>query len=198
MHDPLSSVSADPVSPAAFEHKYQASPDPWCFATSVYEQRRYATTLGSLQRAAYQTAFEPGCSVGELTALLAPRCRRVVATDLAPTAVARARTRCRHLDNVFVQVAAGATDVPDEPLDLIVFSEIGYYFDSETLRSYAAALAARLQPGGEFIAVHWLGHSRDHILHGDAVHDCLLTTLPLSWFQGSRHAGFRIDSWMCT
>jgi hypothetical protein len=97
-----------------------------------------------------------------------------------------------------VRVAAGPTEVPDEPLDLIVFSEIGYYFDWDTLRSYAAALATRLQPGGEFIAVHWLGHSQDHILHGDTVHDGLLTTLPLSWFQGSRHTGFRIDSWMCT
>lgn len=193
MQEPLPSVSVD-----AFEQKYRASHDPWRFATSAYEQSRYATTLDSLQRAAYGTAFEPGCSIGELTARLAPRCRRVIATDIAPTAVSLAQARCRPLGNVTVRQATSPTYVPDEPLDLILVSEIGYYFDLETLESYAAALADRLEPGGELIAVHWLGNSPDHVLHGDVVHDSLLATLPLSWIQGARHPGFRVDSWMCT
>jgi SAM-dependent methyltransferase len=177
---------------------YRASQDPWQFATSAYEQSRYDAILRSLQRSRYDTAFEPGCSVGVLTARLAAICRRVLATDIAPTAVFRAAERCKHWGSVSVQLAAGLTDLPDEPVDLVVFSEIGYYFDAPALERYAAELAAQLIPGGEFIAAHWLGMSPDHVLHGDVVHETLLATLPLSWVQGARHEGFRIDSWMRT
>jgi hypothetical protein len=106
--------------------------------------------------------------------------------------------RCRQWDSVSVQVAAGLTDLPHAPVDLIVFSEIGYYFDAAALERYASELAAQLIPGGEFIAAHWLGTSPDHVLHGDVVHETLLATLPLSWVQGTRHDGFRIDAWMRT
>ena len=57
-----------------FEALYRADPDPWRFASSTYEQGRYATLLRALQRDHYEYAFEPGCSIGEFTALLAPRC----------------------------------------------------------------------------------------------------------------------------
>ncbi len=187
-----------PTSADAFEAIYRASEDPWQFATSAYEQSRYDAILGSLQRSRYDTAFEPGCSVGVLTARLAAVCRRVIATDIAPTAVLHAVERCRQWDSVSVQVAAGLTDLPHAPVDLIVFSEIGYYFDAAALERYASELAAQLIPGGEFIAAHWLGTSPDHVLHGDVVHETLLATLPLSWVQGTRHDGFRIDSWMRT
>lgn len=193
MHDTPLASSAD-----AFEAMYRASQDPWQFATSAYEQSRYDAILRSLQRSRYDTAFEPGCSVGVLTARLAAICRRVLATDIAPTAVFRAAERCKHWGSVSVQLAAGLTDLPDEPVDLVVFSEIGYYFDAPALERYAAELAAQLIPGGEFIAAHWLGMSPDHVLHGDVVHETLLATLPLSWVQGARHEGFRIDSWMRT
>lgn len=193
MNDTLPSTP----SPAdAFEALYRASPDPWRFATSPYEQHRYAATLESLQRTAYRTVFEPGCSVGELTARLATLGERVIAIDIAPSAVMRARERCRHFDNVTVRLATGSTDLPDGPLDLVVFSEIGYYFDVLTLEHYTSALANALESGGEFIAVHWLGTSPTHALHGDSVHETLMATLPLSWVRGSRHDGFRIDSWV--
>ena len=199
MNDTLVPTSSPPpTSAAAFEALYRSSPDPWGFATSPYERHRYDTILESLQRAAYGTAFEPGCSIGALTARLATRCRHVIATDIAPTAIRRATERCRHLDNVSVRLADGLIELPEEPLDLIVFSEIGYYFDEATLRRYASLLAGRLDSGGELIAVHWLGHSPDHVLHGDAVHDALVETLQLSWISGARHDGFRIDSWVHT
>lgn len=189
-------ASRSPTSPDAFETLYRSSPDPWQFATSPYEQFRYATTLGSLQRAAYATAYEPGCSIGALTTSLAGLCEHVIATDIAPSAVARARERCRNLGNVTVRLATGLTDLPEEVLDLIVFSEIGYYFEVATLETYASALGRQLHSGGEFIAVHWLGNSADHVLHGDVVHETLLASLNLSWIGGTRHDGFRIDSWV--
>jgi SAM-dependent methyltransferase len=82
-------------SPEAFETMYRQSRDPWNFATSEYERGRYRAILDALLRGSYRRAFEPGCSIGELTARLACRCDRIVATDVAPSAVALARERCR-------------------------------------------------------------------------------------------------------
>jgi cyclopropane fatty-acyl-phospholipid synthase-like methyltransferase len=181
-----------------FEALYSRNPDPWNFATSGYERERYAATLKSLQSDRYAAAFEPGCSVGELTALLAARCDRLLAIDVAPSAIARARARCAHLPQVELRCADVWADVwefPAPSFDLIVFSEIGYYVEPLELARFASTVPARLAAQGEFVAVHWLGHSKDHCLHGDAVHDILLERLPLRWIGGSAHPGFRIDTW---
>jgi len=180
---------------SAFEARYRRDPDPWNFAASAYERLRYRTVLEALPRPHYARAFEPGCSVGELTALLAERCGQVIATDVAPSAVARARSRCRTLSNVDINCADVVTQIPPGPFDLIVFSELGYYFTRPLLGRVARALARALESGGDFIAVHWLGESRDHVLHADAVHDELSAALPLNWLRGEWHAGFRLDCW---
>ncbi len=182
-------------SAAAFESLYRANPDPWNFSASAYERARYRTIVDSLPRPFYARAFEPGCSVGELTAQLAPRCGRVVACDLAPSAVERARRRCAQFDNVSIECADLATQHAAGPFDLVMFSEIGYYFSAAQLGDLARDLAARLARGGDFLAAHWLGTSPDHVLHGDIVHAELLSVLPLTWLGGTRYDGFRIDAW---
>ena len=60
--------------PKYFDHVYQANRDPWNFETSPYEREKYAATLAALPRARYAEAFEIGCSLGILTAQLAPHC----------------------------------------------------------------------------------------------------------------------------
>ena len=180
----------------AFEQRYCEQADPWDFATSVYEQARYETTLAALSGSRYVFGFEPGCSIGELTARLAPRCERLLAIDVSPTAVARARSRCNSYPHVRIECA----DVRDMSLqgrpDLIVLSEIAYYFDSGELAELALRLGSVLHEGGTLIAVHWLGESPDHRLHGDEVHAALLQTLPLHHDLSQRHEGFRLDRWI--
>jgi protein-L-isoaspartate O-methyltransferase len=188
---PSAACSAD-----AFEARYRQSPDPWDFAHSGYERQRYQTIITSLARGSYGRAFEPACSVGELTAQLAPLCEQVIATDIAPSAVARARQRCLACPNVQVSQADLAGGSPPGPFDLIVLSEVGYYFDRATLTRVARDLEGKLAQGGEMLAVHWLGHSDDHVLHGDTVHHLLGQCLSLEWIAGARHAGFRVDSWV--
>lgn len=186
-----------PVSQAAFEAKYRQSQDPWNFAGSPYERDRYQVTLRSLMRRHYRRAFEPACSVGELTAGLATRCGEVLAIDIAPSAVERARERCAHLSNVAISCADLGAQCPAGPFDLIVFSELGYYFSRSKLKQVAQTLSASLDMGGELIAVHWLGDSEDHRLHGDEVHSVLGAALAPSctWIKGARRPGFRLDTW---
>jgi SAM-dependent methyltransferase len=191
------------ISPEAFEERYRENPDPWNYQASAYERGKYQVTIDSLSRARFAIAFEPACSVGELTAMLASRCDRLLATDVSETAVRRARRRCAHLGNVRIECRDLLTEPwaglgQEEGFDLIVFSEVGYYFDVESLSKLAQRLAGSLHPQGELIAVHWRGHSADHLLHGDEVHRTLSDSLPLQHRLGRHHPGFRLDSWLKT
>jgi SAM-dependent methyltransferase len=192
-------MSSDPVSGAAgaaFEARYRSAPDPWNFAGSAYERGRYRDLLDGLTRARYRSAYEPGCSIGELTAELALRCDRVLATDISPTAANRARRRCARMDNVSVACADVAGEISGGPFDLIVFSEIGYYFRHAELARIARTLCRTMDADGEFVAVHWLGDSPDHELHGDEVHRVLEQTLDLELIARRRAPGYRIDTWV--
>lgn len=186
---------AHKVSQDFFEARYRANGDPWKFATSPYEQGRYRTTVSTLSRAHYGTVYEPGCSVGVLTDALARMASHVVAIDFAAGAVFQARARCAAFPHVEIHCADVATYVPEPLLDLIVFSELGYYFDPAELARIGHMLCKRLKPGGEFLAVHWLGHSTDHVMHGHRVHEILRCALPLIWVKGESHPSFRIDCW---
>src|SRR3954453_23805255 len=86
-----------------FDKLYAVLADPWGYTTSAYEQRKYAATLAALPRARFKRAFEPGCSIGVLTRMLARRCTRVVAADVSEISLDRARTRCRGTRNVGFQ-----------------------------------------------------------------------------------------------
>jgi SAM-dependent methyltransferase len=192
----MSSEQAPSAAHDAFEIRYRTARDPWNFAHSPYERGRYRDTLDGLSRSRYRSAYEPGCSIGELTAQLALRCDRVQATDISPTAVSRARQRCAQFRNVSIACADVSDDIAGGPFDLIVFSEIGYYFSRGQLSGIARRLSRTMEPDGEFVAVHWLGDSIDHVLHGDDVHEVLEQSLGLAPATRRRAPGYRIDSWV--
>jgi hypothetical protein len=96
---------ANRQSRAFFEARYQTSRDPWRFESSAYERDRYEATLNALTRPSYRRGFEPGCSIGVLTAALAPRVAQLIACDLSEVAVARAQERCRAWKNVQIHGA---------------------------------------------------------------------------------------------
>jgi SAM-dependent methyltransferase len=178
-----------------FDAKYRENRDPWNFAHSEYERSRYDAILAALSTQTYQRAFEPGCSVGELTARLAARCIQVEAMDISPTAVASARLRCQEFSNVEIHVGALPQTMPDGTFDLIVFSEIGYYFEETSLQESAKMFVSRISPSGTFLAAHWLGTSQDHILSGDRVHEILVDVDGLQMEHSERHTHFRVDRW---
>ena len=83
-----------------FDAMYSDDPDPWGFESRWYERRKYALTVAALPEPFYHSGFEPGCSVGVLTSLLAPRCDSLLATEIVPTAMARAEARLSGADHV--------------------------------------------------------------------------------------------------
>ena len=153
-----------------FRERYAASPDPYGLAERWYEARKYALTAALLPREHYGAAFEPGCSVGVLTAMLAPRCDSLLACDVVPDAVAAARARTAGLPGVRVERRAIPAEWPPHSFDLIIFSELLYYFgDADLVQVLSLGLGA-LRPGGHLVAVHWRHPAPDHPRAGDEVH----------------------------
>jgi SAM-dependent methyltransferase len=158
-----------------FEQLYARDEDPWDLATSDYERRKYDATLGAVaDLAPIGRALEVGCSVGVLTARLAPLCRELVAVDCSAAAVARARARLDGAPGVAVERRCLPDDTPAGPFDLILCSEVLYYWDAALLREGLAGLRAALAPGGALLAVHWRGPVRHYPMGGDDVHRLLL------------------------
>jgi SAM-dependent methyltransferase len=182
--------------PEFFEAKYGAQPDPWNFATSDYELSRYDAILAALSHRRYHCIFEPGCSIGVLTERLAPLGDSVVAVDFSPTAVAQAQARCAHLFGVNIECTSFPERIAQGGFDLIVLSEIGYYFSAQEWATLTARAIHAMVPGATLLASHWLGHSEDHRITGDAVHEILRTNHQLKLEHSERHAAFRLDRWI--
>jgi SAM-dependent methyltransferase len=177
-----------------FEQLYADDPDPWGFGSRWYEERKYRLTVAALPRPRYRRGFEPGCSIGVLTALLAERCDQLVAAEPVAVALDQARQRLAPLANVEVLPLTVPGEWPTGPFDLIVVSEIGYYFAPGSLARLIGRIEASLPSGGDLVAVHWRGDT-DYPMTGDMVHkrldDC-------PWLERTVHhleADFVLDVW---
>ena len=133
-------------------------------------------------------AFEPGCSIGVLTERLAAHCDEVYAIDFSPSAAAQARARCAYLPHVEVCCAALQEVTPAKDFDLLVLSEIGYYFTSQSWHRTSAALIDSLPKGATVLAAQSLG---------DEVHEILLAHRKLRVEHMERKPNMRLDRLVC-
>lgn len=152
------------IPPEYFEQKYQADIDPWQFRSSDYEKEKYASTIRALGKPHYGKALEIGCSIGVLTRALAPRCGSLTAIDASATAIAAAKLSDPP-SNVAFDVRVLPEDFPAGKFDLIVLSEVLYYFSPSDLKRVAKQCLDALSPDGELLLCHWLGET-DYPLSG--------------------------------
>ncbi|MET9361159.1 SAM-dependent methyltransferase [Streptomyces sp. NPDC006632] len=156
-----------------FDAMYSGSEDPWHLADRWYERRKYDLTVAALPRERYRRAFEPACSVGELTRRLAVRCDAVLACDRVPEAVATARRRTRRHPWVSVRHMIVPGQWPEGTFDLIVLSELLYYLDDTTLRTLLERAVTSLEAGGTLATVHWNHPVPEHLSTGGGIADAL-------------------------
>lgn len=181
--------------PSYFDALYAADNDPWGFETRAYEAAKYQAALDALPHACYRTTFEIGCSIGVLTERLAGRTQRLLAVDVAEQALDRARERCRTLPHVRCELLRVPEAFPDELFDLIVVSEVAYYWSRVELGRAMGLIVNHLEPGGQLLLVHWTPFVASYPLTGDQVHDAFLSaTAPrMRQLVSRREPGYRLD-----
>ena len=189
----MSEQYPDSLQPGYFDNVYAANADPWDFATSEYEQRKYSDTVGHLPRPRYDNAFEVGCSIGVLTALLAPRCTSLLSIDVSETALSIASKRCAALSNVRLQRMHFPEQQPDSMFDLVVVSEVAYYWGLADLETAMDQIAAHHLTDGHLILVHWTPFVADYPLTGDQVHDLWLRRSEWDPISDERRPQYRIS-----
>ena len=162
--------SADP---ARFDDYFRGRADPWGFETSWYEERKRAVLLAALPRRRFSRALELGCATGVLTLELAHRADSVLGVDASPAALMRARERAVGADAVSFECRTLPADWPEDSFDLVVLSELGYYWSADDLAAARARIAASLTRDGVVVACHWRHPMADAPLTGDEVHATL-------------------------
>ena len=143
--------------------------DYWKLETSAFEQARYARLMELLSDRRYPRTLEIGCGAGAFTRLLAEVSDHVVALDVSPAAIERARERGIG-GNVEFRVANIMDTAPEEesPWDLIVMNETVYYigwlysfFDVAWLAHRLFAVTAS---DGRFLMANTFGDAAGYLL----------------------------------
>ena len=183
--------------PPDFDAYYRANPDPWDVGTSAYERRKRAVVLACLRRERYGLAWDPACGTGHLTADLASRCDRVVASDASATASRIAAERCAGLAVQVDHRALPEAPAVDVRADLVVLSEVFYYLPDTVRAATLALVDARAARTAEVVAVHWDGAPDDAWLSGPAAQLEVVSQLAArGWVHRIHHDddGFLLDT----
>ncbi len=181
-----------------FDQLYQKNGDPWDFEHSGYEKEKYAATLAALPNAVYQNAFEIGCSIGVLTQQLVLRCKKLLAVDGSEIPLKSAMKRLQQEPHVHFAKMCIPEDFPQDQFDLILVSEVGYYWSMEDLEKAKRLMINSLLPGGHLLLVHWILPT-NYPLTGDQVHDEIgkpnHNTESLQHLYAHRTEQYRLDLW---
>jgi predicted TPR repeat methyltransferase len=176
-----------------FEELYAHSDDPWNFETSEYERKKYERTLEALGGRRFRRALEAGASIGVFTEMLADSCDELLAVDVSERAVAEARKRLSGSEHVRVERRTLPEEMPDGPFDLIVASEVLYYFTRQEMLAVLGSFERELAPGGALLAVHWRRETRTYPLQGDEVHELLTENTRLQNTMTIAEQDYRLD-----
>ncbi len=179
---------------AYFDRLYAASDDPWQFRSSAYERRKYAATLAALPSRRFRAALEVGCSIGELTRLLAQRCDAVHGLDVAAAPLAVARARCADMPHISFSQLGAPHQWPLGQYDLIVLSEILYFLSPDDLACMARRVCEGLAATGVVLLVNWLGRADNPCTGDEAAESFIAAAAPeLRTDLQQVHGLYRID-----
>ncbi len=180
-----------------FDDIFASDDDPWNLASSQYEAAKFAHTHDLLADRRYRHAFEVGCAHGVLTGYLAPLCDSLLAIDISGKALARAQDRMGDRPGVTLAQMAFPKDAPEaRSFDLVVLSEVAYYWDIVDLDRAGEWLRDNVIPTGRIILVHYTGMT-DYPQSGDEAAETLWSKLKTHFEveRAERAEKYRIDLW---
>jgi 2-polyprenyl-3-methyl-5-hydroxy-6-metoxy-1,4-benzoquinol methylase len=179
--------------PSYFERIYARNPDPWAFETSDYEREKYDATIAALGGRRFVSVLEIGCSIGVFSLRLAAHCERLLAVDVAESALARARSRCALLANVRFENRRLPQDWPAQKFDLIVISEVLYFLNPADIRRLAKRATASLSPGGHVLLVNYTETIEEPCSGNEAAEIFAAAAVPLTRIRQVIRPKYRID-----
>ena len=182
-----------------FDDVFASDDDPWSLASSAYEAEKYAASVAAIADRRYRAVLEIGCAHGVLTRHVAPLCDTLLAIDISQRAVDLARRRCADLDTVTIERAAFPRQLPDHTpmtgFDLVLLSEVAYYWDDGDIARAAAAVRTLAAPECRILLVHWTG-TTDYPKTGDeAVAKLQRHIGAITVERAERTAEYRLDLW---
>ena len=147
----------------------QWSRDHWELDSEL-DRSSYSLQLSLLVGRRYGRVLEIGCGTGLFTERLASVADHVLAVDVAPNAIERARARGLPPERVEFRVAnVMEMDVAAEgPWDLVVMSEtiycVGWLYSFFDVGWMLSSLFAAIAPGGRFLMANTYGRDNDYLL----------------------------------
>jgi len=137
-----------------FNWRYRNA-DPYGLDSSEYEREKLDRVARALEfKPRFESALEIGCGEGKLTARLAPKTDRILAVDISDLAVRRARESLRGMAHVIIERRDIFSDAPLEMYELVVCSEVLFYFEPDQLPGVVEKVKERTRPGGYCLLVH--------------------------------------------
>jgi predicted TPR repeat methyltransferase len=182
---------------AYFEGIFATDDDPWHLASSHYEAAKFKATHDALADRRYARALEIGCAQGVLTARLLGLCDTLLAVDISSKALAKARDRVGDRAGVELAQMAFPKETPQgSAFDLVILSEVAYYWDVVDLDRASGWLRDGVATGGRIVLVHFIGET-DYPHSGDEAVEILWNDLQSDFVveKGERHERYRLDLW---
>ena len=180
-----------------FEDIFASDDDPWDLASSDYEAAKFQVTHDVLADRRYARALEVGCAHGVLTEALVGLCDTLIAADISSKALAKARDRVGDRPGVELAQMAFPKETPEgAAFDLVILSEVAYYWGVVDLDRAAEWLRDGVTPGGRVVLVHYTGQT-DYPHSGDDAVETLWKDLEGAFVVETtqRHDRYRLDLW---
>jgi len=150
-----------------FEGLWQKG-DFWNFESSDYERARFAHEIRLLAGRRYGRALELGCGAGAFTSLVAKLADRVVASDVAPAAIERAKQAGLANVEFRVENAMDRKWRDEGPWDLIVFNDtmcyLGWRYTFFDVAWFAHELYEATAPDGHVFMANTMNEEGDYLL----------------------------------
>jgi len=135
------------------DQEFERREDPWDYVAVSYQRDRIRTQIEMLDvirgSGRFADALEVGCAEGMFTELLAERCDALLAVDISPVALARARQRLHAQGHVRFEELDLRVDALPGTYDLIVIIHaLEYIRNPVYVRRARAKLVNALRPNG--------------------------------------------------
>ena len=139
---------------AYFDRAFALSPDPWRYEGDVVSEARRDLLVRTLPERRCRRLLEIGCAAGWITERLAQRADAVLAVDISPSALEKARERCAAQAHVEFRCVDLLQDEIRGRFDTIVCAGVLVYLPWNAQQRIRNRLVALLEPGGHLLLEH--------------------------------------------